>query len=329
MSPLEVGLWERVTPDAALLLPAGVDYDDPAVRAVRRKGIHGSDVAAIVGASTGRSAWTVWVAKHDGVEVEPEDDARERILWGNLHEPTVAAEWARRHGIDAELALVNVGTLVNVDDPWMRAQVDRLLLQCPDDPDDALDRVGHPTCALEVKCRSAWVASRWVDDVPDDVLAQVAWQRIVTGLDHIHVACLIDGNRLVEHRYDRDDTLEQMLVTECGALWDRVLSGDAPDVDYGADVARLLAKLFPDRAGQRELDDDEAAYLFGAWAAAATRKAEWQELNVAARGKVLEALGGHEVLTYGGKPVFTYKEVPAGCVKGYTRSAYRPLRGPQ
>lgn len=327
-------LLDRVTPSAALLLPPGADHDDPAVREVRRKGIHGSDVAAIVGATKRGSARTVWHEKHDGVHVDLPELA-EAALWGRLLEPVVADEWARRHGLDPG-RLVDVGTVVNVDQPWMRAQVDRLLYACPDmtgaeadalddlDPDRAV-----PTCSLEIKCRSAYVASRWVDDIPDDVLAQVAWQRMVTGLDHIHIACLIGGNRPVFHRYDPDPELEQLLAAECGALWDRVLAHDPPDLDYSEVIDDVLAKLFPDRSGERELSPTEYGELLGPWSIWRAAAETAGEAKMLARGRVLEALAGHEVLTYQGEPVFTYKQVKEHTVPEHRKAAYRQLRGPQ
>lgn len=323
-------LLDRVTPDAVLLLPPGADYDDPAVRAVRRKGIHGSDVAAIVGASSRSNPRAVWHEKHDGVHVEHPELAEAAEL-GREHEPTVARVWARRRGLPLE-RLVDIGTVVNVDDPWMRAQVDRLVLDCPDVPSriaaELVDLV-EPVCALEIKCRSAFVASRWRDDIPDDVLAQVAWQRIVTGLDHVHVACMIDGNRIVDFRYDRDVDLERLLVTECAALWDRVLAHDPPDMQYDAVIKQLLEQLFPDRAGERELDADTFARLAGAWTLYVEARETAAELKAAASAKILEALGDAEVLTWSGKTMWSYRQVQAHTVPEHHKAAYRALRGPR
>lgn len=346
-------LLDRVTPDAVLLLPPGADYDDPAVRAVRRKGIHGSDVAAIVGATKRGSARSVWHEKHDGVFVDLPHLAT-AAKWGRLLEPVVAAEWAERHDMRPG-RLLDVGTVVNVDQPWMRAQVDRLLHWCPDWPvrpcTDPCEGCGGPSrpepcggccccieaqgftagpvCALEVKCRSAWVASKWRDDIPDDVLAQVAWQRMVTGLDHVHVVCLIDGNRPVDFRYDRDERLEQLLATECGALWDRVLSHDPPDLVYDEVIRDLLAQLFPDRAGERELTPTEYGELVAAWQLMREAGATAAELKQIARGKVLEKLGDAEVLTFGGTPVWSYRAVAPVEVAAHTRAGYRALNGPR
>lgn len=323
-------LLDRVTPDAVLLLPPGFDYDDPDVRAARRRGIHGSDVAAIVGATKRGSARSVWHEKHDGVHVDLPELA-EAALWGQLHEPTVAAEWARRRGVPLE-RLVDVGTVVNVDEPWMRAQVDRLVLDCPDVPGriaaELVDLV-EPACALEIKCRSAWVASRWRDDVPDDVLAQVAWQRRVTGLDHVHIACLIDGNRLVEHRYDRDDQLEQLLITECAALWDRVLQHDPPDLAYDEVIRDLLESLFPDRSGERELTPTEYGELTAAWRLYVEARTMAAELKQVAAGRVLETMADAEVLTYQGEAVFTYRAHDRAAYSVAAKRGIRSLIGPR
>ncbi len=149
---------------------------------------------------------------------------------------------------DNGFTLRRIGILANQERPWMLAALDRLVLDCPDGP-----------CALEVKNRSAYVAGSWREDVPDDVLSQVAWQRMVSGLDHIHVAVLIGGNELREFRYDRDDDVEALLAAEATGLWNAVQAGIPPIVDATTMVLDLLDRLHPNRDGATPID--RAEYL--------------------------------------------------------------------
>lgn len=292
--------------------------------ALRVAGITGTDMAAILGYSRRDNARTVWHHKRgDAIERREDDELNEAARWGVLLEPVVADEWARRQ----KAMIADGGHFAHAMHPWRRAQVDRLVAVCPDAEDQTT-----LLCALEVKTRNAFVAGTWLDDVPDDVLAQVAWQRMVTGLDHIHVACLIGGQKPVNHTYVRDDQLESFLLTAAEEVWEHVTDDTPPPVDWDAIMSDLLDALAPDRSGTRELDHAEFTTLMAEWRA--KQEAERLALLAKARvdGKIKNAMGegddAVEVLTYGGEPVFTWREQDR---RGYTvePTSFRVLRGPQ
>lgn len=291
-----------------LVTPTGVLLGEPAPESVdwfrlRRGGITATDLPKILDLSAYGNARSVW---HDKRGELPRDEGGEAARWGHLLEDVVAAEWATRHEDGPQsgrqlVLLAPVGIIANRDDPWMRCALDRLVLAgCPDDSP-------RGTCALEVKTRSAYVAGRWRDDVPDDVLAQVAWQRRATGLDHIHIACLLGGQKLVEHRYDQDAALEAYLVEAARAVWRDVLDGTPPPVDMTGVLAALLDQLHPDRAGEHDVDPVTAADLVAEYEAAAAAVKAAEAAKDAARARVLSALGDKEILTTAGEPVFTYR----------------------
>lgn len=234
----------------ALLTPTGVLLGHWAVHspewyAARRCGIGSSDIPAIVGSSDYRTKLHVYLDKRG--ELPDEESVGEAGDWGNLLEDVIAREWARRNDRD----VVEVGTLSHVEHPWRLANLDRLVRGCS----SAAARIDRGVvCALEVKTRNAWSAGSWREDVPDDVLAQVQWQLHVTGLDHLHVACLVGGQRLVEHTVTPDPAVIAYLVREASALWDCVHAGVMPHVDPGALLLDLLDRLHPDRVGVTEVD---------------------------------------------------------------------------
>lgn len=298
-------ILDRVTPAGVLLgspAPGSEEWF-----ALRRGGITATDLPKILGLSKYGNARSVWHDKRGELDPDPGGEAAH---WGHLLEDVVTREWSHRRDADA----FRVGLIANATDPWMRVALDRVVVWCPDADDIETRAVPNvegespmPACALEVKTRSAFTAGRWRDDVPDDVLAQVAWQRLTTGLDHIHIACLLGGQRLVEHRYDADTDLEQYLLAAGWSVWRDVQNGTPPAVDMDGVLADLLDQLFPDRAGEREVDAATAERLLAAYCSAKDAEATAERMKDAARASVISEMGEHEVLTHGGTPVFTYR----------------------
>lgn len=233
----------RVTPTAVRVLPADADRD--VWLAARRNGIGSSDVAAIVGASTHSTALHVWLDKRG----ELEDNAGEAALWGTLLEDPVAREWARRN----RSVVQRVGLVAHANHPWMLATLDRRVLECP------LNRGEREACALEVKTRNAHTASRWKRDIPDDVLAQMTWQMLVTGFQHLHYAVLIGGQDYRQGVIRREQDLGNFILGEVSTFRERhLLAGIRPaaDLDRPQAFLDLDARMHAERVG--EIDVAEA-----------------------------------------------------------------------
>lgn len=230
-----------------VLLPASADRIE--WLRTRRTGIGSSDVADImdVGYNTPSHVY------HDKRGDLPlESDAGEEALWGTLHEETVAREWARRN----RSTVRRVGLIARRDARWMMCTLDRRIAECP------LNRKRRETCALEVKTRNAFVASKWRSEVPDDVLAQVLWQMAVTEYAHIHVAVLIGGNdyrQYVVRRADHEQVIAD-IVTVADRMWhDHILPGVPPPVTGDPErLVELYHELHPDRTGVLDLADVDA-----------------------------------------------------------------------
>jgi predicted phage-related endonuclease len=294
-----------VTAIHPLVTPAAVSFGDPEPGssdwiAVRRAGITGTDVAKILGYSKHGNARTVWHDKHGEL---PEEEAGEAAELGTELEPSVARVWARRRGWDVpEYGLPDLigrgGILANATEPWQRAQVDYLPLICPD---------GGGRCGLEVKTRNQFVASRWHRDIPDDVLAQVAWQRIVTGLDHIHVACLIGGQHLVDYRYDPDGELESYVLQAAGVAWHDVQHGLPPAGGENEALVRALDRMHGHRAEAAEMGDGDAEHLGALWAHRKATKAEADRADAAFKVALIDFLQGADLATWNGEVVWSYK----------------------
>lgn len=266
--------------------------------AARRGGITGTDLPKILGMSKYGNALSVWLDKRG----EYLDEAGEAAMWGHVLEEPVAQEWARRTGA----TIAPIGVLAHHVDQWMRASLDRLVPHCPEGDIRA--------CGLEIKTRSAFKADEWRDGMPDSVLAQVAWGRRVSGLHHMHVAALIGGQRLVTHRYDRDDVLEGYLLDAARPVWECVQDGTPPEVHPDADgvLLDLLDRLYSDRAGIVDLDPDQAEKWLAQYADGGDLEKQGKALKAEAKSALVQLLGPGEIGCVNDVPRLTYRPDPAG-----------------
>lgn len=263
--------------------------------AARREGITATDLPKILGLSPYGNALSVWMDKRG----ELDDEAGEAARWGQILEEPVAREWALR--VDVEC--VRVGVMQHSTDTWMRASLDRIVTGCLDHEE---------SCGLEVKTRSAFVSGRWSDDVPDDVLAQTQWQLMVTGLPHMHVACLLGGQRLVDYQVDPDEDLQALLLDEATRVWQHVQDGTPPHVDPDALLANLLDQLYKHRQGTRKVDPEQAQSWLDRYAAAGVGEKRAKENRQVARAALIELLGDGEVALIGDQVAYTYNANKAG-----------------
>lgn len=292
LNPEKVSVYppQLVTPNGVLV------YDGPPVTpewfAARREGITGTDLPKILGDSRYGNALSVWLDKRGELE---DDDAMEAAHWGNILEDPVAQEWARRHGTSVS----KVGVIAKVDERWIRASLDRLVEGCPD---------GDGRCGLEVKTRSAYKARDYRgEEVPDDVLAQTTWGLIATGLNHMHVAVLLGGQKLLSFRVDRDPVLEGYLIEAAEKVWQAVLEGNPPEVHPDADGVLLaqLNEIYTKRLGERELPAKAAEYLED-YRGGNELERQGKQIKTRAKSALVQMLDDGEVGLLDGDVVFTY-----------------------
>lgn len=290
----------RCTPAAGLLLAATAPREEW-LRA-RRGGIGSSDIAAILGVTTHGTALHVYYDKIGRLPLE--DDAGEPALWGTLHEETVAREWARRN----RTVVRRVGLVANVDRPWAMCTLDRRCTECP------LAHEVRESCAVEIKTRDKALAGRWRKGVPDDVLAQVLWQIVVTGYDHLHVAVLIGGNdyrQFVVRRRDHEDVVADIL-TAADRFWnENVTAKVAPEVTGEEPVDALVdlyGALHPRRDGVIRLDSDLGAFDdLHEYEEYRLREADAKKRKNAAKARLISRLNDAEIAVLGDELAYSYE----------------------
>jgi putative phage-type endonuclease len=232
-APAAPDAGELVTPTGRLVLPAG-DLDSPEYRtqweAVRRTGIGGSDVAAILGLDKYRGPRHVFAEKH-GQEVTRDNEA----MWiGREIEDFIARMFSKRSGIPIAAP---PGTLAHVDHPWAMVNIDRY----------ALEETGAVAGPVECKNRSEYQLQEWEseDGPPDAPALQCHWGMAVGGFEVGYVAALIGGNKLRWHVIERDQDMVDHLLDYLGTWHQRhIVEGFPPPVDGLETTKDLLGRLY-------------------------------------------------------------------------------------
>ena len=194
----------------------------------RRRGIGGSDVAAVCGLSKWRSPMEVWLDKTGQIEPKP---AGEAAYWGTIMEPIIRQEFADRTGF--KIRQVNA-ILQHKRFKFMQANIDGIVA----DPN-----LGEGI--FEAKTASAYRAAEWEQGVPDEYALQVQHYMAVTGLPFAWIAVLIGGNQFVWRLIERDEAIIDLLIQMESRFWKLVETGVAPEVDGTHASTELLNRLYP------------------------------------------------------------------------------------
>lgn len=288
-STLDTAHGQRVTPTGIRVLPASADRAD--WLEARKDGITATDIVKIVGESKFGSAVDVYADKIG--QPLTDDELSEAGEWGQELEDYVARRWAERNGYTVR----RVGLIRHDTDPVLLASLDRLVGGC---------ELGR--CAAEIKTRNAYVADQWEDSVPESVNVQVQYQLLVTGLDHIHVAALIGGQRLVEHIVRPDEVLQTWLQIKAHEVWAAVVAGIPPVVDPALMTVDLVNRVYAKRDGVRVLDGEIARRCIAEYQDAHEGAKAFDETKDRIKVELLLMLGdGEEAIDENGVTLFTYK----------------------
>lgn len=261
---------------------------------LRRRGIGGSDAAAIAGLNRWRSPVAVWLEKTG--QVEPEEPG-EAAYWGAKLEDIVAEEFAQRTGFKIRR---RNAILAHPEYPFMIANVDRIIVDKE-----------HGNGILECKTTSEYRKDEWAGGkIPDEYMIQVQHYLAVTGYGYAYIAVLIGGNKFHYQRIERDDELIGYLIKIERDFWRLVEENTPPPMDGSAAATELLARLYPTAQPDSCINlPPEAEELIAEYEAAKAEETAAAERRQAAENKLKALLGEHEVGLIGGVPRVVWKTV--------------------
>lgn len=264
----------------------------------RRKGIGGSDVAAILGLNPWRSPFDVYLEK---IDEAPPREVGEAAYWGGVLEDVVSREFAKRTGLKVQR---RNALLQHPEHEFMVASLDREI-------------VAKPRGVLEAKTTSAWNRDEWGDDkAPDAYVLQVMHYLAVTGYTYGYLAVLIGGNNFRMARVDRDEELIAYLIEREAEFWRRIETRTPPPVDGSAACTATIKALYSASERESVLLPLEAADVFREYCAGCADVKAAEARRDAAANEIKALMGDAEVGYLPGisKPVVTWKTVER---KGY------------
>ena len=247
----------------------------------RKRGIGGSDVAAILGISKWNSAISLWLDKTNQTNEPVEEN--EAMQWGTIMEPII-----RNH-----FAVVTGKTVVEVkamlqhpEYPFMLADVDGL----------TTDDEGNPAI-LEIKTASEYKKSEWENDIPSYYQTQVQHYLCVTGVQKAYVAVLIGGNSFKVYEVDADAEIQSMLIAVEKNFWNKVQNMIRPEMD-GSDAAKnLLDSLYHGGIEEQIVMPDEAIEYVDSYVQACAEEDNAKAKKQDAANHIKEIMGDYDKAT--------------------------------
>ncbi len=202
--------------------------------AMRRRGIGGSDIAAICGLSPWRSPMAVYLDKIGELKEEEES---ERMYFGKILEDVIAKEFSKRTGL--KVRRVNA-ILQHPKYQWALANIDRKIVG---------GNIANGPGVLEVKNTSEWNKGEWDrDKLPDYYYLQFQWYLGVTGWTWGYFATLIGGQQLYisPEPIRRDEEVINYLFKIAGEFWRMVINKTPPAIDGTQASTEVLNALYPE-----------------------------------------------------------------------------------
>jgi len=243
----------------------------------RRKGIGGSDAAAVAGMDPWKSSVEVWLEKTG--QIEPKEDT-ERMEAGRKLEPVIADWFQEKTGLKVWR---RNAILQHPKYPFMIANIDRRI-------------VGRQE-GLECKNTSEYMKGEWDGDkIPEMYQIQCQHYMAVTGYKAWWIAVLIGGNKFRYKRIERDEEIINYLIQIEKNFWDLVKKGVPPEMDGSPASTEILKKMYPEAKPDSIIRLPlEAKELIAEYELASEEEKAAKERKEAAANKLKNLLGENEL----------------------------------
>ena len=273
---------------------------------LRQTGVGGSEVAAVVGCSPWKSAFTLWAERTKKVERERVEN--DSVEWGVRLEPVILQKFADNH---PEFRLhSDVGSWSHKDRPWQITN-----------PDGIFETADGEFGILEVKTAAyeddwkEYSGREWTYAVPVYYRTQVQWYLQTFGFKKAIVAVLFAGRKYIEIELEADEFEQETNLAAVEKFRQHVAEDKQPEWDGSTSTLETVRKLHP------QIDDTEVELgeLGLAYFHAVNALEGAEKVANEMKSRVLDAMGRakrgliYDVWTYsrtsrsGGTPYLTTK----------------------
>ncbi len=207
-----------------------------------RRGIGGSDAAAVCGLSRWKTPLTVYLEKI-GERIPNNKINNEYIYWEKILKDVVAREFEKRTNLKVRKVRKVNHVIYHKIHPFMVANIER--------------KIANEDALLECKTASQFHEDEWKDGkIPKECLLQVHHYLAVTGFSHAYIAALIGGHTYIAQKVDRDPEIIDYLVKIESEFWHMVETRTPPAIDGSEESIRLLNLLFAQDTQQNQSSKD-------------------------------------------------------------------------
>ncbi|KIL38218.1 endonuclease [Gordoniibacillus kamchatkensis] len=254
----------------------------------RRKGIGGSDVAAICGMSRYKSPMEVYLDKIG--ELAPIED-NPKMKAGRILEPVIADWFAEETGYKV---WKQNAIFQHQDHPFMLANIDRWL--------------PGQNAGLEIKNTGEFSRDDWSGtQAPTEYIMQCNHYMAVTGAERWFIAVLIGGWDFQWKVIERDERLIQNLITIETEFWHNNVLAKVPPA-YSHQDTDYLNERYAESSPGRGVDLPEEAYpiMQSLYEARAAKKASEMQEDTA-KNQIKGIMQDAELAYFQGDLKFTWK----------------------
>jgi len=266
----------------------------------RTQFLGGSDLGAILGLPSFRSAVDVWLEKTQGTKNQADSLI---FRFGHFAEDFIAQEYERATGRITHSQDIS---LTHEHYPYLRGHVDRWV-------EDAHSSDQHHLSPamriLECKTSHPQQAHLWgepgTDQVPMAYYVQCAWYMMLANCPICDVAVLIGNNDFRIYTLHQDPELERFLLESAIHFWEQhVLTKISPEPSSEDDCR----KLFPKVSAAKKVEAPQTLVKeIEHFHAIQTMIKEKDALASEIKQLIMKTLGDADTLTYQGKTLATWK----------------------
>lgn len=259
----------------------------------RKKGIGGSDVAAVLGIDKYKTPFQLWLEKTGQCDGAVENQA---MRMGHILEPVVAQLYEEETGKKIIPSSAGDWMFVNSNKEFLRSSPDRLYWNSENHKSRSAKAI------LECKTTLKRIDK---DDIPTNWFCQLQYNMGIAELEHGALAWLSQGRDFdyMDVSFKKDFFL--WVCDEVEKFWvDNVLGMKAPNAITINDV---MAK-YPESTSGKQISVPQDVYEASIqYRELSDKIEEMEEARDALKSKITSAFGDAEIIDYNGVPIATFK----------------------